>query len=118
MIRRPPRATLFPYTTLFRSLAFPLVAGVGLVVWPGRQSHYAVTCGRDVMDGAIIALSLFVLSWVTVMAPLVSGNDVSGFPLVLSLAYPAGDVILATLVLLLLSRSTSDRMPLALLALG
>src|SRR5258707_9038376 len=27
MIRRPPRSTLFPYTTLFRSLA--LAAGVG-----------------------------------------------------------------------------------------
>src|SRR5258705_5421518 len=24
MIRRPPRSTLFPYTTLFRSLGFPL----------------------------------------------------------------------------------------------
>src|SRR5258708_25897341 len=24
MIRRPPRSTLFPYTTLFRSLSFPL----------------------------------------------------------------------------------------------
>src|SRR5438477_7723365 len=26
MIRRPPRSTLFPYTTLFRSLVFPSVA--------------------------------------------------------------------------------------------
>src|SRR5258708_18544265 len=26
MIRRPPRSTLFPYTTLFRSLAFRLLA--------------------------------------------------------------------------------------------
>src|SRR3712207_6887309 len=26
MIRRPPRSTLFPYTTLFRSLDIPLVA--------------------------------------------------------------------------------------------
>src|SRR3712207_7104803 len=25
MIRRPPRSTLFPYTTLFRSLGLPLV---------------------------------------------------------------------------------------------
>src|SRR3712207_8568136 len=25
MIRRPPRSTLFPYTTLFRSLAVPVV---------------------------------------------------------------------------------------------
>src|SRR5258708_10142467 len=28
MIRRPPRSTLFPYTTLFRSLVFEPVAGV------------------------------------------------------------------------------------------
>src|SRR6266581_6888791 len=27
MIRRPPRSTLFPYTTLFRSLARPLLRG-------------------------------------------------------------------------------------------
>src|SRR2546425_8376152 len=28
MIRRPPRSTLFPYTTLFRSLRSPTSAGV------------------------------------------------------------------------------------------
>src|SRR3712207_7217548 len=27
MIRRPPRSTLFPYTTLFRSVAFRLLTG-------------------------------------------------------------------------------------------
>src|SRR5256885_7092736 len=27
MIRRPPRSTLFPYTTLFRSIQLPLVGG-------------------------------------------------------------------------------------------
>src|SRR3989441_3189043 len=31
MIRRPPRSTLFPYTTLFRSLALVLVAGERVV---------------------------------------------------------------------------------------
>src|SRR3989449_8588600 len=31
MIRRPPRSTLFPYTTLFRSLPLDLVAEVVLV---------------------------------------------------------------------------------------
>src|SRR2546429_5200179 len=30
MIRRPPRSTLFPYTTLFRSLATQLNKGLGL----------------------------------------------------------------------------------------
>src|SRR2546425_6589099 len=29
MIRRPPRSTLFPYTTLFRSLAFAIDGAVG-----------------------------------------------------------------------------------------
>src|SRR3712207_8203245 len=31
MIRRPPRSTLFPYTTLFRSLAVPVQLHVGPV---------------------------------------------------------------------------------------
>src|SRR2546430_12420056 len=30
MIRRPPRSTLFPYTTLFRSMRNTLVAGIML----------------------------------------------------------------------------------------
>src|SRR5687768_17720679 len=36
MIRRPPRSTLFPYTTLFRSLASTIlvILGVALVVVP------------------------------------------------------------------------------------
>src|SRR5258707_2870654 len=37
MIRRPPRSTLFPYTTLFRSVRFgrvipPLVRVIGIIV--------------------------------------------------------------------------------------
>src|SRR5437870_8100542 len=43
MIRRPPRSTLFPYTTLFRSLPFRLrrqaVAGPAQVV---RRQHHAL----------------------------------------------------------------------------
>src|SRR4051812_49877781 len=36
MIRRPPRSTLFPYTTLFRS---ELLAGVAPVVGSDRARH-------------------------------------------------------------------------------
>src|SRR3712207_7653110 len=32
MIRRPPRSTLFPYTTLFRSLAHPVGGGEQLLL--------------------------------------------------------------------------------------
>src|SRR2546430_6609788 len=40
MIRRPPRSTLFPYTTLFRS-GVPPLGGVG-----GAQARQRVVVGR------------------------------------------------------------------------
>src|SRR2546425_12853890 len=48
MIRRPPRSTLFPYTTLFRSLA--VAASDANVVWAGTgesfiRSHISVGNG-------------------------------------------------------------------------
>src|SRR3712207_7187895 len=41
MIRRPPRSTLFPYTTLFRSL--PRNDEVGLARWPRNDKRLALT---------------------------------------------------------------------------
>src|SRR3712207_4126001 len=50
MIRRPPRSTLFPYTTLFRS---PARLGV-LVSNPGRARLAAVACaGRRIGSGRV-----------------------------------------------------------------
>src|SRR2546427_7677933 len=37
MIRRPPRSTLFPYTTLFRSRAVTVAQRQG-EVWPGAET--------------------------------------------------------------------------------
>src|SRR5256885_8373974 len=37
MIRRPPRSTLFPYTTLFRSRYRPVAQAVALVPQPAAQ---------------------------------------------------------------------------------
>src|SRR2546430_11824496 len=39
MIRRPPRSTLFPYTTLFRSLTLPL-PGPTWRGWPETDGRY------------------------------------------------------------------------------
>src|SRR5260370_40091521 len=33
MIRRPPRSTLFPYTTLFRSIGIGTIVVLGLIGW-------------------------------------------------------------------------------------
>src|SRR3712207_7246956 len=42
MIRRPPRSTLFPYTTLFRSVARRL--GLPIHVTPTVRERYAFSC--------------------------------------------------------------------------
>src|SRR2546427_912324 len=56
MIRRPPRSTLFPYTTLFRSFTYRLQAPAGLVVTgscagvPGEQEEEDEGQGEDDQD--------------------------------------------------------------------
>src|SRR5260221_13518006 len=50
MIRRPPRSTLFPYTTLFRSLVGP-----GNVVGP-TSSSLAETFGNQPLIGKSLAI--------------------------------------------------------------
>src|SRR3712207_7656704 len=48
MIRRPPRSTLFPYTTLFRSAEHPLVAGRTQSRAPPAHRDGAVKGGDEV----------------------------------------------------------------------
>src|SRR6266487_6771456 len=50
MIRRPPRSTLFPYTTLFRSVlgVSPAILAARLrVADPSRRAAMAAELGRD-----------------------------------------------------------------------
>src|SRR3712207_8366178 len=51
MIRRPPRSTLFPYTTLFRSAAIPLVARARAGEWR-RRCRLRGTVSRHVVLAA------------------------------------------------------------------
>src|SRR3712207_7112393 len=50
MIRRPPRSTLFPYTTLFRSLADAQPVGIAVVA--GDVTTPAVVVRRAVREQA------------------------------------------------------------------
>src|SRR5258708_9780460 len=45
MIRRPPRSTLFPYTTLFRSLRRAIAASVEMILRIGVL--YSVLCAKQ-----------------------------------------------------------------------
>src|SRR5256885_13723766 len=50
MIRRPPRSTLFPYTTLFRSPGLPARGGRHPAhrprLWPGRGRAHSIRPGH------------------------------------------------------------------------
>src|SRR2546422_4707458 len=48
MIRRPPRSTLFPYTTLFRSVLREVLRAVRLA---GVLDDAEVVLGREIEDG-------------------------------------------------------------------
>src|SRR3712207_8974980 len=53
MIRRPPRSTLFPYTTLFRSAALGFhVDGEDLAVGPVVGEQAVLVLGRELRAGA------------------------------------------------------------------
>src|SRR2546427_338086 len=64
MIRRPPRSTLFPYTTLFRSLASVISAGYYLPVImamymqpePSADAHAGMRLGR--LGSAVVAAAV------------------------------------------------------------
>src|SRR3712207_7592677 len=52
MIRRPPRSTLFPYTTLFRSLSYadPYVPTLSRQAWPGSYDMKAVGITPELLE--------------------------------------------------------------------
>jgi diguanylate cyclase (GGDEF)-like protein len=108
----------FPSLSDVGFLVFPIASGVGLLLWLGSQSTI-VARTRDVLDGAIIALSLLVLSWVTSLGSVVAEGGSDWLSTGLSMAYPIGDVILGTLVLLAVARGRrEEREVLVVLALG
>src|SRR3712207_8451743 len=68
MIRRPPRSTLFPYTTLFRSLpAGDVVQRVVLV--HGVPDHLEVRAAGQLVEGDLVR-----------DAPVADGDPVVGVP--------------------------------------
>src|SRR5256885_12136060 len=71
MIRRPPRSTLFPYTTLFRSLLDGKVAGYGR-----EEQREFVFCEVETDDGLTgVALTGHFLARSVVVATPVSPSD-------------------------------------------
>lgn len=83
-------------------------------------ARYSVpSAARLVLDGLIVGAALFQISWVLLMQDLYDAGGASRFAVALSLAYPAGDVVVVTVAVLVLARcGEGQRVTLMLLTAG
>ncbi len=108
---------------------FPSVADIGFVgsvpllfaglltmpVWPSGSLAKV----RAITDGLIIAGGLLLISWYTILSAIVASPADTALGQGLSLAYPIGDVIVATVLVIMWSRASSrSRGPLLLIIAG
>ena len=99
-------------------LGFPALALVGLLVrqTSGAGQHRR---SRALLDGLLVAASLFVLSWMTALGQVYQAGADSAFAAVVSMAYPVADLLLLTLTLVVVSHARGNaRQGLGLLAAG
>src|SRR5256714_10029467 len=97
--------------------AVPLaVAGVLFFPWvPSRATSFL----RTILDALLVAGSLFIISWATVLGTVYRAGSGSLIAQLIGLAYPAGDIVIGTIVLILASRAPKEnRLPFILLAGG
>ncbi|OBB59991.1 diguanylate phosphodiesterase [Mycobacterium sp. 852013-51886_SCH5428379] len=107
----------FPSLADIAYLLFPVFACLALLqipVGPAGQSRL-----RIFLDGLIVALSLFLLAWVTALDEVYLANSGDTFTLALALAYPLTDLTILAIALLMLVRTdASRRLPTAMVTAG
>jgi diguanylate cyclase len=108
---------------------FPSAADVGFLaavplalaaVWMLTDRTTTSSWLVAVLDGLIIAGGLLAISWPLVIGPSWEAGADSPFLLALTLAYPVGDLVIASAVLLAIMRTDRDResVPLVTIAIG
>ncbi|HVH65448.1 MAG TPA: EAL domain-containing protein [Candidatus Acidoferrum sp.] len=110
--------TPFPsFADLGYLLAVPF-AIAGVLFFPSATSR-ATSLARTVLDGLLIAGSLLIVSWSTVLAAVYQTASENTLTKLISLAYPAGDVVIGTMLVIVAMRvPRAIRLPLFLLAGG
>lgn len=96
--------------------AVPL-AIAGIAVFPGR--HRVASRVTFLLDGSIMAGSLLLISWATVLGTVYRAGSDTPLSAIIGLAYPISDIVIAVMALLLVGRTAnSTRLPLLLVAAG
>ncbi|HET9051944.1 MAG TPA: hypothetical protein VFO60_09580, partial [Candidatus Dormibacteraeota bacterium] len=97
--------------------AVPL-AVIGALLLPGARQRGSTRLA-GVLDGLIVAAGLLAVSWVAVLHTVYSAGGDTAFATVLSIAYPAGDVVIATILVTLVIRvQRGNRLPILLVVGG
>jgi diguanylate cyclase len=96
--------------------AIPL-AVLAMLAFPGRAQRLAVQV-RSLLDGGIVAASLLYVSWGFVLGPVFRGAEGGLLEQAIALSYPAGDIVLATIVLLVVGKSRRGPAPVVLLGVA
>lgn len=104
------RETPFPSLADASYLLFPVFAGAGLLRHPTRDRATPTTL-RMLLDGVLVAGSLFALSWATALGAVVRAGADSTIALAVGLAYPVTDLVLMTLAVMALTRSSGRGQP-------
>jgi hypothetical protein len=98
-----------------RDVPFPSLADVGylatvplavaaLLIFPTAPQRTAAQV-RTVVDGLVIGASLLIVSWILALGPVVRSGGTGALADAIGIAYPLGDVIMATIVLFAMARS-------------
>ena len=112
---------------LHETTPFPSVADVGFLGFPVGATAalllYSAVDGRGdrsrrVLDGLTVTSALALVSWTSALGTVVRTDNGGWLATVVSIAYPASDLIAICLVVLLLSRRTPDRLALCLVGWG
>nr|WP_257226265.1 GGDEF domain-containing protein [Rhodococcus opacus] len=107
----------FPSAAAAAYLLFPVGACAALLLFPAGDSGQSRT--RLILDGIIVAGSLFVVSWVSVLGSVYHAGSDTPASLVLSVAYPVADLVIATMAIVVLTRARAgQRLTLGLLCIG
>lgn len=108
----------FPSAADAGFLLFPLLAGIGLLLWPSVALHGGARW-RTLLDGTLVAGSLFLLSWTTALGSAVSDGSDSLFAYLVSVAYPTADLVLLTVAVVVVAHARdAAHSGLAVLAVG
>ncbi|KDF02349.1 hypothetical protein Y900_026280 [Mycolicibacterium aromaticivorans JS19b1 = JCM 16368] len=101
-LEEPP----FPSLADAAYLIMPVGFGVGLLLFPADSGQLRA---RTLLDGVIVAGSLFLVSWVTILNPIYSAGSDGAPAVIISLAYPLSDVVVLTIAAMAWLRAADDQ---------